>query len=110
LKALRIKSQPKTRQQVIEEQRAAQAQKFADIGSYVGQSIAEGVVSANTFLNRAVETLLLGNNTNYFSSNSAKLLEPLNQEKERLQSEYVGEETVGEGYRRNISREPFNWG
>jgi transcriptional regulator with XRE-family HTH domain len=101
------KEPPKTRQQVIEEQRAAQAQKFADIGSYVGQSIAEGVVSANTFLNRAVETLLLGNNTNYFSSNSAKLLEPLNQEKERLQSEYVGEETVGKGIVETFQENPL---
>jgi hypothetical protein len=101
------KEPQKTRQQVIEEQRAAQAQKFADIGSYVGQSIAEGVVSANTFLNRAVETLLLGNNTNYFSSNSAKLLEPLNQEKERLQSEYVGEETVGKGIVETFQENPL---
>lgn len=101
------KKPPKTRQQVIEEQRAAQAQKFADIGSYVGQSIAEGVVSANTFLNRAVETLLLGNNTNYFSSNSAKLLEPLNQEKERLQSEYVGDETIGKGIVETFQENPL---
>jgi transcriptional regulator with XRE-family HTH domain len=100
------KEPPKTRQQVIEEQRAAQAQKFADIGSYVGQSIAEGVVSANTYLNRAAEILLLGNNTNYFSSNSAKLLEPLNQEKERLQSEYVGKETLGEGFTETFQRDP----
>ena len=91
------KEPAKTRQQVIEEQRNEQAKKFLDLGSYIGSSIAEGVVSANTYLNRSIETLLLGNNTNYFSSNSAKLLEPLNKEKERLQSEYVGEQSIGKG-------------
>lgn len=106
LEAPKEEKQAKTRQQVIEEQRAAQAQKFADLGSYIGQSIAEGVVSANTYLNRAAEILLLGNNTNYFSSNSAKLLEPLNQEKERLQSEYVGKETLGEGFTETFQRDP----
>jgi len=100
------KEQPKTRQQVVEEQRAAQAQKFADLGSYVGQSIAEGVVSANTYLNRAIEAILLGSNTNYFSSDSAKLLETLDKEKERLQSEYVGKETVGEGFTETFRRDP----
>jgi hypothetical protein len=59
-------NEPKSRQQLIEEQRAAQAQKFSDLGSGLAQTLAEGVVSANTFLNRAIEVLLLGNNTNYF--------------------------------------------
>jgi hypothetical protein len=98
--------EPKSRQQLIEEQRAAQAQKFSDLGSGLAQTLAEGVVSANTFLNRAIEVLLLGNNTNYFSSNSARLLEPLAKEKDRLQAEYVGPETVGQGVVETFQKDP----
>ena len=72
-------------------------QKFKDLGSLVGGSIAEGVVSANTFLNRVVEATLLGSNTNYFSSNSAKLLEPLKENKNNLKAAYVGPESANKG-------------
>lgn len=72
-------------------------QKFKDLGALVGGSIAEGVVSANTFLNRAVEGILLGSNTNYFSSNSAKLLEPLQENKNNLKAAYVGPESANKG-------------
>ena len=101
------KEPAKTRQQLIEEQRNEQAKKFLDLGSYIGGSIAEGVVSANTYLNRSIETLLLGSNTNYFSSNSSKLLEPLSREKERLQSDYVGEQTIGKGIVENFQEDPL---
>lgn len=101
------KEPAKTRQQLIEEQRNEQTKKFLDLGSYIGGSIAEGVVSANTYLNRGIEILLLGNNTNYFSSNSVKILEPLNKEKERLQSEYVGEQSIGKGVVENFQEDPI---
>ena len=81
-------------------------QKFKDLGALVGGSIAEGVVSANTFLNRAVEGLLLGSNTNYFSSNSAKLLEPLQENKNNLKVAYLGPESANKGIVEAFQEDP----
>jgi hypothetical protein len=81
-------------------------QKFKDLGSLVGGSIAEGVVSANTFLNRVVEATLLGSNTNYYSSNSAKLLEPLKENKNNLKAAYVGPESANKGVVEAFQEDP----
>jgi transcriptional regulator with XRE-family HTH domain len=81
-------------------------QKFKDLGALVGGSIAEGVVSANTFLNRAVEGILLGSNTNYFSSNSAKLLEPLQENKNNLKAAYVGPQSANKGIVEAFQEDP----
>ena len=81
-------------------------QRFKDIGALVGGSIAEGVVSANTFLNRAVEGIFLGSNTNYFSSNSAKLLEPLKENKNNLKAAYVGPESANKGIVEAFQEDP----
>jgi hypothetical protein len=81
-------------------------QKFKDIGALVGGSIAEGVVSANTFLNRAVEGIFLGSNTNYFSSNSAKLLEPLRENKNNLKAAYVGPKSANKGIVEAFQEDP----
>jgi hypothetical protein len=81
-------------------------QKFKDLGALVGGSIAEGVVSANTFLNRAVEGILLGSNTNYFSSNSAKLLEPLQENKNNLKVAYLGPESANKGIVEAFQEDP----
>lgn len=81
-------------------------QKFKDIGALVGGSIAEGVVSANTFLNRAVEGIFLGSNTNYFSSNSAKLLEPFQENKNNLKAAYVGPESANKGIVEAFQEDP----
>jgi hypothetical protein len=81
-------------------------QTFKDLGTIVGGSIAEGIVSANTFVNRAVEAGLLGSSTDYFSSNSAKLLEPLQSKKNELKSAYVGPDSSGKGIVETFQENP----
>jgi hypothetical protein len=94
------------RRATLEAARESQANNFMNIARNTLGAVAEGAVGLNTYLNRGVELLLLGNQTNYFSSGSAAIGESLQRDKEKLQAEYIGEETVGKPITQTFIEDP----
>jgi transcriptional regulator with XRE-family HTH domain len=94
------------RRATLEAARESQANNFMNIARNTLGAVAEGAVGLNTYLNRGVELLLLGNQTNYFSSGSAAIGESIQRDKEKLQAEYIGEETVGKPITQTFIEDP----
>ena len=94
------------RRATLEAARESQANNFINIARNTLGAVAEGAVGLNTYLNRGIELLLLGNQTNYFSSGSAAIGESLQRDKEKLQAEYIGEETIGKPITQTLVEDP----